>query len=73
MLVALALPGAIVKWHGGEVVEMKIAKVRDVESHGMICASEEIGLGDGPEKEIMDLSYLKVKSRHSSCRCARAK
>lgn len=62
MLVALALPGAIVKWHGGEVVEMKIAKVRDVESHGMICASEEIGLGDGPEKEIMDLSYLKVKA-----------
>lgn len=61
MLVAVALPGAIVKWHGKEIVEMKIAKVRGVESHGMICASEEIGLGECADGEIMDLSYLKAK------------
>lgn len=62
-LVAVALPGAIVKWHGEEVVEIKVSKVRGVESHGMICASEEIGLGkSGGEREIMDLSYTKAKA-----------
>lgn len=61
MLVAVALPGAIVKWHGEEIIEMKVAKVRGMESHGMICAGEEIGLEAGGEKEIIDLSYLKTK------------
>lgn len=62
-LVAVALPGSIVKWHGEEVVEIKVSKVRGVESHGMICASEEIGLGkSGGEKEIMNLNYTKAKA-----------
>lgn len=62
-LVAVALPGAVVKWHGEEVVEIKISKVRGVESHGMICASEEIGLGKSSgEREIMDLTYTKAKA-----------
>lgn len=62
-LVAVALPGAIVKWHGEEVVEIKVSKVRGVESHGMICASEEIGLGkSGGEKEILNLNYTKAKA-----------
>ena len=60
MNVAVAKPGAIVRWHGeGEPVVIKNAKLRGVESYGMICASEEIGLGDlfpAAEAEILDLS-----------------
>ncbi len=64
MLVALALPGAKVRWHGaGEPIILEKAKVRGVESEGMICASDEIGLGGMfPAKEvgeIVDLSSLK--------------
>ncbi|MDR3255636.1 MAG: phenylalanine--tRNA ligase subunit beta [Synergistaceae bacterium] len=45
MRVAVAKPGALVRWHGeGEPVEIKNAKLRGVESYGMICASSEIGL-----------------------------
>lgn len=47
MTVALALPGAKVRWHGeGEPVILEKAKIRGVESDGMICAAEEIGLSD---------------------------
>ncbi len=66
MLVVLAKVGAKVKWHGeGELIELKPTAIRDVESAGMICASTEIGLGEmfplKEEKEIVDLSHLKVK------------
>ncbi len=61
MLVALALPGSRVLWHGQEAAEIKVASVRGVESRGMICASEEIGLGECAGKEIMDISNLKAK------------
>ena len=45
--VVVALPGAMVKWHGeGDLVEIKESKLRGVDSYGMICASSEIGLGD---------------------------
>ena len=65
MRVAVAVPGAIVRWHGeGEPVEIKKSKLRGVESYGMICASEEIGLGDllpsAQEAEILDLSAWNV-------------
>ncbi len=61
MNVVVACPGAMVRWHGeGEPVEIKNAKLRGVESYGMICASSEVGLGDlfpaGEEHEIVDLS-----------------
>ena len=61
MKVAVAVPGAMVRWHGeGEPVEIKKSKLRGVESYGMICASSEIGLGDllpaKEEAEIVDLS-----------------
>lgn len=65
MKVVVACPGAMVRWHGeGEPVEIKNAKLRGVESFGMICASVEVGLADlfpaAEEHEIMDLSSLDV-------------
>ena len=65
-LVAVALPGSWVKWHGeGEPVEIKEAALRGVNSYGMICAADEIGLLDRfpkkEEKEIVDLTDLKLK------------
>ncbi|MDR1639352.1 MAG: phenylalanine--tRNA ligase subunit beta [Clostridiales bacterium] len=61
MKVAVACPGAKVRWHGqGELVEIGNAKVRGVESYGMICASSEIGLFDlfpyTEDATIVDLS-----------------
>lgn len=65
MRVAVSCPGAVVRWHGeGEPVVIKNSKLRGVESFGMICASDEIGLGDlfpaSQEAEIMDLSAFDV-------------
>ncbi len=61
MSVIVALPGAVVRWHGeGEPVEIKKTKLRGVESYGMICASSEVGLAElfpaAEEHEIVDLS-----------------
>jgi len=61
MLVPVALPGAMVKWHGeGDPVELKPASLRGVESFGMLCAGEEIGL-ESKEDGIYDLSTFGVK------------
>lgn len=65
MRVAVSCPGAMVRWHGeGEPVMIKNSKLRGVESYGMICASDEIGLGDlfpaEQEAEILDLSAFDV-------------
>lgn len=61
MLVPVALNGAKVRWHGeGDLVELKKAKIRGVESNGMICAGEEIGLAPTPDG-IADLSRLHAK------------
>jgi phenylalanyl-tRNA synthetase beta chain len=47
MLVAVAKLGASVRWHGqGEPVVMEKATIRGVDSFGMICASDEIGLSE---------------------------
>ena len=45
----VALPGAKVRWHGqGDLVTLTKAKVRGVESFGMMCAPDEVGLaGEG--------------------------
>nr|MDD3719719.1 phenylalanine--tRNA ligase subunit beta [Candidatus Gracilibacteria bacterium] len=64
--VAVAKIGASVLWHGqGEPVIMKKTSIRGVDSYGMICASEEIGLKTKfpakDEKEILDLSSIKAK------------
>ncbi len=66
MLVAVALPGSFVKWHGqGDLVKLEKAKIRGEESFGMICAAEEIGLADlfpqATGTEIINLSFLEVE------------
>ena len=63
MKVVVACPGAMVRWHGeGDLVEIKNAKLRGVESFGMICASEEIGIEAlfpaNDEHEITDISHI---------------
>jgi phenylalanyl-tRNA synthetase beta chain len=60
-IVAVALVGAKVRWHGeGELVELKPTQIRGEDSAGMICAASEIGLKDLIDG-ILDLSHLKVK------------
>ncbi len=67
MKVAFAHVGATVKWHGGEVMTLAPVKIRGEESHGMICAAEELGIGsrfpakpeDG-ERAIVDLGSMKT-------------
>lgn len=66
MKVAVAKLGARVRWHGqGEPIVMEPATIRGVESRGMICAADEIGLAERfpkkDEKEIVDLSALVAK------------
>ncbi|MFH1145789.1 MAG: phenylalanine--tRNA ligase subunit beta [bacterium] len=64
MLVAVALPGAKVKWHGqGEWTILDKVVLRGVESNGMICASEELELETvipTPGHGVMNLSHLAV-------------
>ncbi|HXB92335.1 MAG TPA: phenylalanine--tRNA ligase subunit beta, partial [Puia sp.] len=44
--VIVAVPGTTIYPLGKEPVTMKVAKIRGVESHGMICSEDEIGLGE---------------------------
>ena len=64
--VAVAKLWAVVSWHWTETIEMKKTKIRWVESLGMICASEEIGLkNEFPAEswtEILDLSNLNINA-----------
>ena len=60
-LVAVAPPGAFVRWHGqGEPVELKATKLRGELSEGMICSAEEINLDElfptDDETIIVDLT-----------------
>lgn len=43
--VVVAPVGATIYPTSGDSLTMKVAKIRGVESHGMICAEDEIGLG----------------------------
>ncbi|MBT4334930.1 phenylalanine--tRNA ligase subunit beta, partial [bacterium] len=59
----LALPGALIKWHGeGEFTKLAKVKIRGVESNGMLCAAEEVDLPDSyfVEEGVVDLGN-KVK------------
>ncbi len=64
MKVAFARIGALVKWHGEDKwTELQAAKIRGVESKGMICSAEELDLPDDKAVEhgIMDLSHVAAK------------
>jgi phenylalanyl-tRNA synthetase beta chain len=70
MLVAVAPPGAKVRWHGeGDLIELKESEIRGEKSFGMICASSEIGLAElyptNNEREILDLTSTKAKAGES--------
>ncbi len=43
--VLVALPGTTLYFHDGKEITIRKAKVRGVESNGMICAEDELGLG----------------------------
>lgn len=45
--VIVATVGTTIDPMSGEPLTMRVAKIRSVESHGMICAEDEIGLGTG--------------------------
>ena len=69
MKVVVALPGSKVLWHGeGDWVELKVTKVRGVESHGMICAPSELGFEKAPcvPGGIWDLSDMTEASAGTS-------
>lgn len=57
--VPVAKIGARVRWHGeGELIELRPIEIRGVASEGMICAANEIGLGESfthGERDILDL------------------
>src|SRR6185503_4798775 len=44
--VVVAPVGTTIYPSKGDPLTMKVAKIRGVESHGMICAEDEIGLGE---------------------------
>jgi phenylalanyl-tRNA synthetase beta chain len=44
--VVVALPGVTIYPVNGEPITLKVAKIRGVESQGMLCAEDEIGLGE---------------------------
>jgi len=58
-LIAVALVGAKVRWHGtGDLVTLEPTEIRGVKSLGMICSSNEIGLGEifpAEERMILDV------------------
>lgn len=66
MKVVVAKVGAKVRWHGeGDLIELIPTTIRGVESVGMICGADEVGLLDlfpkKDEKEIVDVSRIPAK------------
>src|SRR5678809_680107 len=58
--VVVATVGTTIYPVSGEPLTMKVAKIRNVESYGMICAEDEIGLGSGHNGIMVLPSQLKV-------------
>ncbi|MGZ5135752.1 MAG: phenylalanine--tRNA ligase subunit beta, partial [Flavitalea sp.] len=60
--VVIATPGTTIYPINREPVLMKVATIRGIESHGMICAEDEIGLSDDHSGILVLPSGLKVGS-----------
>src|SRR5687767_9787815 len=58
--VVVATVGTTIYPTSGEPLTMKVAKIRSVESHGMICAEDEIGLGSSHAGIMILPGHLKV-------------
>ena len=58
--VVIALPGSTIYPVKGEPITLRVAKIRGVESHGMICAEDEIGLGTSHEGILVLPADVKV-------------
>jgi len=65
MLVAYAKVGAVVKWHGTDIMKLEKIKLRGEESYGMVCTSAEVSIEElFPQKydhEIVDFTALNFK------------
>jgi len=63
MKILFTRPGAMVRWHGeGDPVLLEPAKIRGVESYGMITDDSEVGLASELNDDgITDYSHLKAK------------
>lgn len=66
LFVAVALPGAVLP----NGLEIKISKIRDVESHGMLCSREELGL---PVDEARDGAGIWELHNPASCGISESK
>ena len=51
--VAVAKPGTMIYPIKGDPIEIKLARIRNVDSQGMICAEDEIGLGNNHDGIIV--------------------
>jgi len=58
--VLVAVPGTTIYPLQGDPITLKVAKIRGVESHGMICAEDEIGLGESHAGIIVLPATVKV-------------
>ncbi len=55
--IPVALPGArVVNRHDGSALEIKLSKIRGVQSNGMLCSPPELGITDGDGEGILILN-----------------
>lgn len=64
--VIVATVGTTIYPKNGDPLTMKVAKIRGVESHGMICAEDEIGLSDHHEGILVLPAEVKVGTAAAS-------
>ncbi len=63
MFVVVALPGSQVRWHGeGDLITLEKTQLRGIDSHGMICGADEVGLPppSNPSDDVPDLATYEL-------------
>jgi phenylalanyl-tRNA synthetase beta chain len=60
--VVVATVGTTIYPYKGDPLTMKVAKIRGIESHGMICAEDEIGLNENHAGILVLPNTVKVGS-----------